>query len=736
MKALTTLSLFLLTATGILAQINPDNMFIDGYVLDTNGQAVANHQVCVAYVSNSPALPSDTACASTNANGYYFIEVQNGSVTGPNVNFEVSTEDPCAFVPLTEVVSNGQGTVDTATVNFTICAVGGCSVSIQLDSSQFGPVLVAMGTGAPPFTYVWNTGETTAQIGGLTPDSTYCVTISDSTGCISTECFYYGSPISCDGSFTTTGPDSLGGYTFTADVQNIGWNYLWTADNIIVSSVSVFQTTFSTGTHEICLTVTDSVNNCTATQCETIFVGGCNASFTTVGPTPTGGFTFTADIQNVGWDYLWTADNLIISSVSTAQTTLSNGIHEVCLTVTDTVSNCTNTQCQTIMVGGCDASFTTLGPDSLGEYTFSPDVQNIGWNYTWTANNTVVSSVSVFQSSLTNGVNEVCLIVSDPINNCSDTVCQTITVGNNCFGYLTGEVYAGTNNQPLDAGVVYLITLDLQTNQLVAVDSMVLDTSNYYYFGPLACGDYLVKAASYASSQYYSNYIPTYYGNSPFWGFAQTISLSQTNPQVDADITLIAANNPGGPGFIGGDVTQGANKTDPGDPLSGMQVMLFNLNGAAIAYTYTDQNGEFGFDNLAWGTYQVYVEVLGVQTIPAIVTIGPEQPSVDDVHIFVTDELITTGIEEFDFEGAISEVYPNPVFGDGFIRFNLPNAVVADLNVLDLSGRLVSTSTVSISNGESLITIDSEGLNGGYYLLNIQDVEGNFSVTRRFLRVD
>ncbi|MDP6909626.1 MAG: PKD domain-containing protein, partial [Flavobacteriales bacterium] len=388
----------------------------------------------------------------------------------------------------------------------------------------------------------------------------------------------------------------------------------------------------------------------------------------------------------------------------------STGSYVVCLTVVTANQGCQSTFCDTVVVGsnsgGCNAGFSNSGPTPVG-YTFSAYVQDPNLNYIWTIDNAYLGNgYEAYAPGLSNGVHTICLTIVDSLQNCTDTQCQTITVGNNnCYGYISGQVYAGTNNQPLFNGVVYLITFDPSTNLLTAVDSIVLDTSNSFFFGPLACGDYLIKAAAYSGSPYYSNYIPTYHGNSPFWGFAQTITLGQVNQQVTADVTLIAANNPGGPGFIGGDVTQGANKTDPGDPLGGMEVLLFDMNGAAIAYTYTDQNGEFGFGDLAWGTYQVYVEALGVQTIPAVVTIGPNEPSVDDVHIFASESLISTGITEVDYEGAISDVYPNPVVNEATVEFNLEVAKEVNVSVLDLTGRMISTETASLKTGNNTLKV-------------------------------
>lgn len=837
-------------ATGVLAQPDPNNMFIDGYVLDSAGQAVVNHQVCVFW-------QNDSLCTTTNANGYYFLNIVNGSATGPNVTYTIQTNDTCAWLLLQQTRDNVQGMIDTAIVNFTLCAQGMCNglqagFTTSIDSSNglaytFTPNVTG---GTPGYTYQW-LGVFNGQIGSIV---TYqpalgemfdvCLAVTDANGCSSIVCDTVnvdGNQGGCQAGFTyPSNPSgaleagssvqlffdgvsgnnstyswtlSAGGATFTATGMNPVFQipptllpvsgiivqicvtvsdagtgctdsycdnvlvvpanttgcqayYTWAPDNMLGNPLPAVQfadnsynaasyywdfgdNTFSTsqnpihayngtGTYIVCLTIVSADSLCQDTYCDTVYVGNNNGNCSAtveVNGILTGGSTVMLTAIESGiapFSFLW--DN---GSTDSSIVVLDPGTY--CVTVTDAIG-CLSTACGVVLSdnGNCDASFTNSGPTPIG-YTFSANVQNPNTSYQWRIDGQIVGSgYDAYSPGFTNGAHTICLTIIDSLNNCYDQQCQTINVtgSNICDGYIRGYVYAGSNNQPLDEGVVYLILHDSITNTLTVVDSMIIDTSNFYMFGLLDCGDYLIKAAAYSGSQYYSNHIPTYYGNSPFWGFAQTVTLGQVNTQVNADVTLIAANNPGGPGFIGGDVTQGANKTDEGDPLAGMQVMLFNLSGQAIAYTYTDASGAFGFSDLAYGSYQVYVEALGVQTIPALVTIGSETPSVEDVHILASETLISTAIEEFDFEGAISEVYPNPVLHDATIKFNLESATKLNLSILDLRGRQITTQMVAVAGGENLISVKAENLIGGYYFLNIQDVDGNFSVTRKFMRVD
>jgi len=840
MKTLKAILVLLLGATSVFAQIDPNNMFISGYVLDANGMAVDAHEVCVYWTSNSPALPSDTICAITNNNGYYFLEVVNGSATGPNVTYTVQTTDTCIFLLLQETVSNGQGSIDTASVNFnSVFCASNCSTSFTStnDSVNGTWTFMASSTGTAPFTYDWwvdGASYSTQTVSHMFNGDTVGVylTITDANGCVSTDgdsLYLNGNPSNCSVQIITAIDSTATGIVYTLSASAGFASYLW-SNNATTQSITVQNPSPTNLNGEIyCVTVSDG-NGCTATACDTLLPinpGGCNTDFTYTsnfgnpnGTVPPGNpvyFTVT-DSTAVLNNYQWSVDGMGTSMYSSSMNPVFNfpstGTYQVCLTVYNTPSNCFDFECMTVEVVGnsscpgslvvsgpigggfpssllaassgippftyswntgentpnitvieggiycvyvtdstgciyqdcvtitdpnavCDAAFTNSGPTPIG-YSFTSDIHSPNWSYYWTIDNQFLGDgYDAYAPGLTNGAYTVCLTIVDSLNNCSDTQCQTITVGsNNCYAYISGEVFAGSNNQPLDEGVVYLILHDTVNNTLTAIDSLLIDSSNFFFFGPLTCGDYLIKAAATSGSQYYSGHIPTYHGNSPFWGFAQTVTLGQVNAQVTTDVTLIAANNPGGPGFIGGDVTQGANKTDPGDPLSGIQVMLFNLSGNAVAYTYTDANGQFGFSNLAYGTYQVYVEVLGVQTIPAIVTIGPDQPSVENVHILASESLISTGINEFDFDGAISDVYPNPVGNDASVRINLENEVMVDISILDLAGRMITTHTVSVSGGENTVSISASQLKDGYYFLNIQDVDGNFSVTRKFMRVD
>jgi hypothetical protein len=184
-------------------------------------------------------------------------------------------------------------------------------------------------------------------------------------------------------------------------------------------------------------------------------------------------------------------------------------------------------------------------------------------------------------------------------------------------------------------------------------------------------GYYLIKAALLPGSNGYADYLPTYYGNALLWSDATTYTFSglvsiSTWPQ-QAQILLTPGQNPGGPGFIGGFVSDGANFSGgggehrgEGDAVGGVSIVLTLPDGTPVAQTTTDANGQYSFPNLAWGTYVLTIDVPGLPPVSITVTIGPDQPSVTGIHFKIDDDsAVVSGTNDLGTAGFV-KIYPNP----------------------------------------------------------------------------
>lgn len=609
-------------------------------------------------------------------------------------------------------------------------------------------------------TYVWTVtgGGVTMTYTGQNPWMyfptagvyTVCVTVDNGNGCSDTYCdditVTNGNSGNCGVTITSVMDSIPGGtvYVLTANATGTPpFNYIWSTgeigQQITYSPSPIFGDT-------ICVTITDA-DGCTSTACDVIDGnnGSCQAAFysyidsTCMLPLDCYQFVdYSSGLNTQAVSWVWDLGDGTVSTDQNPMHAYSQwGTYNVCLTVTMS-DGCVSTTCDQITVGGgsgnCDATFTSSGPTPIG-YTFSALTLDSNLTYQWEMNGVVLGNGWEYYSpGFAPGTYTICLTVFDNAN-CWDQYCMTFTVpGGPCEGYISGMVNAGSPNFPLDEGIVYLITYDSVTNMLTAVDSTYLDTMNYYFFGPVPCGDYLVKAAATPNSAYYSDHIPTYFGNSPFWDFAETVTIDEVNIQVTTDITLISGANPGGPGFIGGDVTEGANKFgDIGDPVIGATVLLFDNTSNVISYVYTDANGEFGFDNLPWGTYQVYVEMLNKTTTPVIVTIGPDQPSFEGVHVLVFDTEITTDVEDIQVVLNSTGLYPNPANSNVSIEFASEATIDLQIIIRDLTGRVVFTDATNLLAGGNKLTIDVSELKDGYYSIEFTNQAAGVKLNEKLI---
>lgn len=534
----------------------------------------------------------------------------------------------------------------------------------------------------------------------------------------------------CSASFTYV-VDSLNPivYHFTSTSTGTGLSYTWdwgtgghSYNN--PTPIKYFQTP---GTYNVCLTIDDG-NGCVDTYCQQITTYGttnpaCDASFTY--QTSTAGATqFWAGHQRQGRTYAWDfGDGGSSTQAEPVYTYNGPGLYAVCLTVTD--SACTDVFCDSVLIGNpnpnnCDARFT-YQTSATGVTQFWGGSPAGGYSYLWTFgdgdSSNVASPVHTYSSS---GAYLVCLTITD--GTCSDIYCDSVLVPSGSTPVnISGTVYTGdslnTQLAPADDALVYLIIED--SVSLYAVDSTMSNYQGQYQFTNVTQGNYLIKAALTPSSAEYGNYLPTYHYSSLFWYSASTVQAYQN--LSGRDIFMIAGNNQGGPGFVGGLISQGANKQGPGDPVNGVQVMLLNMDDSPVQFTYSDASGAFEFDDVAYGTYQVYAEIPGKATYPVIVTVGPNAETINDINIVVERESVVSGIYQIE-EILVSNTrfYPNPVNNVANFEFSLENPGKVSATIVNALGQQVLTLEDNYTAGTQTMQFDLSGQSQGIYVLMLR----------------
>lgn len=194
------------------------------------------------------------------------------------------------------------------------------------------------------------------------------------------------------------------------------------------------------GTYAVCVS---DANGCTA--CDSVTVQWINSTSCGITFTPTiypwGSVNFSATVTGVNsyywvmWDFGDQSGTGFGSPVLHAYQ--QSGTYAVCATVWDTASQCTATWCDTVVVNVpppalCDASFI-VQIDSFNQnqawiYNMSTGSPTMTYQWFWGDNtpaDTGAYPAHVYQNT---GSYNICLVVVDQANACTDTMCNLLWV--------------------------------------------------------------------------------------------------------------------------------------------------------------------------------------------------------------------------------------------------------------------------------------------------------------------
>lgn len=429
--------------------------------------------------------------------------------------------------------------------------------------------------------------------------------------------------------------------------------------------------------------------------------------------------------------FAWSfGDGTYSEEISPSHTYTTNGTYLVCLIMVDN-SGCVDSLCKAITVTDvlppdeCEAHFYyfTRATDASGTtIKFENDSRSTAdrleffWDF---GDGNTSTEAEPSHTYADGGIYTTCLTVTSP-DGCSSTYCEAVFIeATQSYYTLCGAVYTG--DLPADDVTVYLITLDIETQTLIALDSVRVTNdgtsdSSYYCFEYVPSNFYITKAALNPTSAYYRDYVPTYFGDVLFWAEGNFVPLFIDRDNID--IHLQKAENPGGPGFIGGNVFQGANKNGQG--ADRIQVMLLDENGDVVAYTYSDADGQFLFENIPYGSYSVYAEVMNLETVPVVASIDEETPGVENVGIEVGDEQVVGFLfETSEYVSAMSMPYPNPASTTVYLDMNLKQASLIRLELRNAVGQLLWSGEKRYTTGAHKLEVPVHNLPEGVYMLSI-----------------
>jgi hypothetical protein len=315
----------------------------------------------------------------------------------------------------------------------------------------------------------------------------------------------------------------------------------------------------------------------------------------------------------------------------------------------------------------------------------------------------------------------------DPMgDSCIAESCQEIFLSGQMGHELFGTIFA--ENAPVDYALVGLFGMD-NAGWYIYDFTMTDEGTGAYFFEDVPDGDYYIWASLLPMSQYYLQYFPTYFGDALFWFDAELITLGEPNNPYDINLIPVGSFD-AGPGNITGTVSFDNGK-GPGDNVN---VVLMDEEENALSYILSNEEGLFEFEDMAYGTYKLKVEMPGVNSEIATVVL-------DENHQTINVEFIIKGSSAYlsidnlsQVISGIGEIYPNPVSDYANIEVILNENSNVTVSIFNQLGQVVYTSDKTLVSGKQLIKLNTSELPEGFYNVQFRGEKGGILV-KKFIKV-
>jgi hypothetical protein len=450
----------LLTATGGSAPYNYDWDFIPG-TNDPNNVGNLSAGVYCVTVTDATGCTTSTCITITTTTP----PTANATATNTTCGLNNGTATVVAVPGATYLWNNGQTTTTISnlaagtycvTVTANGCEKGTC-VTVGASSAptlttqvtnigcngSTGSVTVNVANGNAPYSYLWASGQTTSSISNLNA-GTYCVTVTDASGCTATTCATVSQvappTITATVNQITCGNANDGSIILNVTNGTAPFTYNW-GD---IAGNDDPKDRFNLSPNTYCVTVTDATG-CTATACYTLTAPSLLTANLVITNATCGNNDGTIDLTVVGGNapYTYNWDDLLGTNDPEDRTGMAPGFYTV--TVTD-ANGCTAiafgpvTQPASPSVVVTSQVNPTCTNPSGGSINITVTGGTGGYTYQW-SNNATTEDLS----GLTAGTYCVTVTAS---NGCTTSTCVTLTNpgGVTVSAVGTNVTCAGANN--------------------------------------------------------------------------------------------------------------------------------------------------------------------------------------------------------------------------------------------------------------------------------------------------
>ena len=301
----------------------------------------------------------------------------------------------------------------------TLLMLSTSSVAVKCKNGNDGSATINVNGGISPYTYVWNTGATTASISNLVA-GTYNVTVTDANNCSKTTSVVVTEPALVVLSMSSVAVKCKNGNDGSATVNvtggTAGYSYLWST-GLITPTIN----NLVTGTYSV--TVTDA-NNCaknstiTVTEPTELMISGSSVAVKCKNGND-GNATITATGGTAPYSYLWdkgatrtsTLSNVSAGTYKVTVTDANNCVKNINVVVTEPTALSISTSNVAVKCkSGNDGSVTVTATGGTTPYTYL-------WSNgatTSTATNLTVGTYNIRVTDANGCLQTASVIISEP----------------------------------------------------------------------------------------------------------------------------------------------------------------------------------------------------------------------------------------------------------------------------------------------------------------------------------
>jgi DNA-binding beta-propeller fold protein YncE len=281
-------------------------------------------------------------------------------------------------------------------------------------------------------------------------------------------------------------------------------------------------------------------------------------------------------------------------------------------------------------------------------------------DYTWQwSNGSTQQYITVNQAA------EYCVTATRPADGCTATACVKLKANNQAGAV----VFA--NGVPLPDAEVKL----LKTNGVLieTVGSMQTGADGRALFPQIAQGKYRLQGIPKPNTPISNGYFPTYCFSELFWDDAYELQVGdlwvESFPPTFYSIQLVPTMMLTGPGTVNGWVLSGpqfaVHMNSPelalnSIPVAGAVLILKNQFNTPVEYAITDATGAYNFSNLPYGTYYLYLEIAGIPSLYATITLDAGHLAAAGVVFTIIDGNVTVGHGQQPTQPH-ARIWPNPM---------------------------------------------------------------------------